>query len=96
MSKSVSAREYSLNEIESHSVWNDGKGDYWRWDGETGLLRVVNYHGEFYPLITHPGLDAKLFLENFENTMYPASETDILWRTSNYVLDVLSAMGRGV
>lgn len=66
-------------------VYTDGE-DFWKWDQETELFRLVNFDGEFYPLDTHPGLQQASLVGYIGKDLVLAKETDIVWRTVRMVL----------
>ncbi len=75
-------------------IYTDGE-DFFKWDPNTQLYRVVDFNGEFYPINTHPGCTEVQLVRHFreqEVTLQAATEHDIMWRTLRVLL--ATATGR--
>lgn len=71
-------------------IYSDGE-DFWRFDPELDLYRMVNFHGGFYPTTTHPATTEQQLVVHFGDALSVATELDIMWRTLNLVVDALTA-----
>jgi hypothetical protein len=70
-------------------IFTDGE-DFWKWDPESELYRIVDFKGDFYPLESHPAISEQRLLVSLKNGMQLATEADILWRTVNMILTGLT------
>jgi hypothetical protein len=68
-------------------IYTDGE-DFWKWDPESKLFRLVDYTGQFYPSETHPGSTEQTLVVRVPDIRL-AKETDIVWRTVNMILQGL-------
>lgn len=74
-------------------VYTDGE-EFFKWDPERQLYRIVNYKGDFYPIDTHPGtteVQLVKFYRERGKELSVATEHDILWRTFALIIDCLTA-----
>lgn len=71
------------------AVFTDGE-DFWRWDEEIKLFRIVDYSGNFYPVETHPGTTEQELVAYVGTGLRLATEGDIIWRTVNMIFQRLT------
>lgn len=73
-------------------IYTDGE-DFWKWDPESNLFRVVDHFGEFYALDIFPGVTEPQLVYAFKESLYLATEADIIWRTTRMILTGLMQAG---
>lgn len=66
-------------------VFTDGE-DFWRYDHDSELFRMVDYDGVFYPIHTHPGATEQQLAIAMGPLLKLATEADIIWRTVRLIL----------
>lgn len=74
-------------------IYTDGE-DFFKWDGHTQLYRTVDYNGQFYSILTHPGFTEAQLIKHFgavdgmSSQLRVATEFDIIWRSLALLMDV--------